>query len=78
MIIESVSELRNYNNILEKVKANEPVILTKNGKGTHAIIDINDIDEIKRLKAYVTLFDELMTADESGYTTEAEFLKRFA
>lgn len=78
MVIESVSELRNYNNILSQVKIGEPVILTKNGKGTHAIIDINDIEEMKKLKAYVTLFDELMTADETGYTTEAEFLKRFS
>lgn len=47
MTIEPVSELKNYNNILEEVKDGSPVYLTKNGKGLYAILTIDDVDRYK-------------------------------
>lgn len=43
--IQPVSELRNYNKVLEKVKKNSPVFLTKNGYGKFALVDIEEYDE---------------------------------
>lgn len=35
---------RNYSKLLKEVKPNEPVILTKNGYGRHAIIDLDEYE----------------------------------
>ena len=43
--IQPVSELRNYNKVLNKVKKDNPVFLTKNGYGKFALIDIEKYDE---------------------------------
>ena len=43
--IRPVSELRNYNKVLDKVKKDNPVFLTKNGYGKFALIDIEEYDE---------------------------------
>ena len=43
--IQPVSELRNYNKVLNKVKKDNPVFLTKNGYGKFALIDIEEYDE---------------------------------
>ena len=43
--IRPVSELRNYNKVLDKVKKDNPVFLTKNGK--FALIDIGDYDKFR-------------------------------
>lgn len=42
MVIQPVSELKNYNVILDNVKDGSPVYLTKNGKGAYAIFTIED------------------------------------
>ena len=44
-IITPVSELRNYGQVLEKVKPNAPVYLTKNGRGKFSVHSIEDDDE---------------------------------
>lgn len=44
MNIKPVSDLRNYNNILKEVKPDQPLFLTKNGRGKYAVIDIEDYD----------------------------------
>ena len=40
--IKPVSDLRNYNSVLEKVEEGNPVYLTKNGNGEYVIYDIKD------------------------------------
>lgn len=50
MIIQPISELKNYNNLLEDVETGSPVYLTKNGKGIYAIVTIDDADEIMKQK----------------------------
>ncbi|KJY58468.1 type II toxin-antitoxin system prevent-host-death family antitoxin [Lactobacillus melliventris] len=60
--IRPVSELRNYNKVLDKVKKDNPVFLTKNGYGKFALIDIEKYDEfttalelVKKLKNQSTI-----------------------
>lgn len=78
MNIQPVSELRNYNNVLDEVKEGEPVLLTKNGKGAFAIIDIKDIEAHRKLKAYVSLFDALVRGRKSEYMSYDEFLEKIS
>lgn len=54
--IKPVSDLRNYNEVLQDVADESPVFLTKNGRGTYAVITIKDYE---RLTATKTLFAEL-------------------
>lgn len=53
MLIKPISELKNYNNVLDNVKNGSPVYLTKNGNGKYVIYSIDDAteyEEIKRIK----------------------------
>ena len=47
-IISPVSDLRNYNTVLEQVSAGSPVYLTVNGRGRFTIRDIADDEENSR------------------------------
>jgi len=74
---QPVSALRNYNKVLDKVKKDNPVFLTKNGYGKFALIDIEEYDEfttalelvnkIKKLKSQSTIIlmksKEIYSAD---------------
>ena len=42
--IKPVSDLRNYNEVLQDVADESPVFLTKNGRGSYAVITIKDYD----------------------------------
>lgn len=52
--IKPISELRNYSKLLEEGKPNEPVILTKNGYGKYAVIDL---EEYERFTAGLELLE---------------------
>ena len=47
--IKRVSDLRNYNAILDKVEEEKPVYLTKNGTGEYVIYDIKDQERFEKL-----------------------------
>ena len=57
--IKPVSELRNYGNILKDVAPGQPVILTKNGQGKYALLDLQDYEEYEKLIALRQLLEEL-------------------
>lgn len=65
--IKPISDLRNYTDVLREVGVNNPVYLTRNGRGEYAIVKIEDLD---RLRATVALMTQLekgeKTARESG------------
>lgn len=61
--IKPISDLRNYTEVLKEVRANQPVYLTRNGKGAYAIVDINELD---RLKASVQLLSKLEEGEQSA------------
>lgn len=62
--IQPVSELRNYNKVLDKVKKDEPVFLTKNGYGKFALVDIEEYDEFVTALKLVT---KLKKAEKSKH-----------
>ncbi|MCR5596565.1 MAG: type II toxin-antitoxin system prevent-host-death family antitoxin [Lachnospiraceae bacterium] len=68
-----VSDLRNYNAVIGQVSYDNPVYLTKNGRGDCAIVDIREYDELKALKG---LFSELekgeMSARKDGWISLEE------
>lgn len=44
--IKPVSDLRNYNEVLQCVAEGEPVYLTKNGRGAYAVLTIDDYERL--------------------------------
>lgn len=63
MNIKPISDLRNYNQVLKEVTNNQPVFLTKNGRGKYAVIDIEDYD---KFKASLEMIEQLKQAEASG------------
>ena len=74
--IKPVSDLRNYNEVLNDVSAGSPVYLTKNGHGRFAIYEIDDIE---RREAEIKLLHELtlgeISARDKGWLTEEQASK---
>lgn len=58
--IKPVSDLRNYNEVLNDIAVGEPVFLTKNGRGRYAILDIK---EYEKLHAELKLVSELLAVE---------------
>lgn len=61
--IKPVSDLRNYNEVLQDVAEDSPVFLTKNGRGCYAVISIKDYE---KLTATRVLFAELKKGEDSA------------
>lgn len=61
--IKPVSDLRNYNEVLQDVADESPVFLTKNGRGCYAVISIKDYEKLTATK---TLFAELKKGEDSA------------
>ena len=64
--IRPVSDLRNYAAVLTEVRENEPVYLTKNGRGAYAIVDIAEQENYEKTKAALKLMCELQKGRLSG------------
>lgn len=71
--IKPISDLRNYTEVLKEVSTNQPVYLTRNGRGAYAIVEV---DELDRLKATIKLLAKLeegeQAAREKGWLTADE------
>lgn len=61
--IKPVSDLRNYNEVLQNVSDDSPVFLTKNGRGCYAIISIKEFEKLNSCNA---LMSELKKGEESA------------
>ena len=60
-----VSDLRNYNEVLQNVSEESPVFLTKNGRGCYVVIDIKEYERmVAALKLQKALADKGITATE--------------
>ena len=72
-IIKPVSDLRNYNEVLRSVDIEQPVFLTKNGRGRYVVLDMR---EYERTQATIKLMAELskgeQSAREKGWLTADE------
>ena len=79
--INPVSDLRNYNTVLEQVSAGSPVYLTVNGRGRYTIRDIADDEEFEKTKAMLRLMCELnegrRSGEEEGWVSEEDVRARF-
>jgi len=58
-----VSDLRNYKAVISQVSYGNPVYLTKNGRGDVALVNIQELDELRALKG---LFTELEKGESSA------------
>ena len=87
-IIKHISDLRNYNSVLEDVSVESPVYLTKNGHGRYTIMDINEQEEMQKkakkydklvaeLKVMKMLNEGLTSANEEGWIDESDILSHF-
>ncbi len=80
-IISPVSDLGNYNAVLEKVAIGSPVCLTVNGEGRYIIRDIAEDQEIEKTKAMLRLMCELnegrRSGEEEGYISADEVRAHF-
>ena len=65
--IKPVSDLRNYNEVLNDIAVGEPVFLTKNGRGRYAILDIR---EYEKLHAELKLVEREREAGAKYFTLD--------
>ena len=87
-VIKPISDLRNYNQVLEKVPVGSPVYFTKNGHGCYTIMDINEQEEmydkamkydklVAEMELMSMLNESVVSANEEGWIAEDEMLKHF-
>lgn len=80
-MINPVSDLRNYNTVLEQASAGSPVYLTVNGRGRYTIRDIADDEEFEKTKAMLRLMCELnegrRSGEEEGWVSEEDVRAHF-
>lgn len=77
MNIKPISELRDYNKILNDVTPDEPLSLTKDGHGKFAVIDIREYEEYEKYKIANQISQELRKAEQSGSVSNEEVMKEF-
>lgn len=69
--IKPISDLWNYNNVLNDVTVGTPVFLTKNGRGKYAILDMKDFE---KTQATIHLMSKLAkgrkTGEEKGWLAD--------
>lgn len=80
--ITPISDLRNYGQVLEKVRPNSPVYLTKNGHGVYSVHRIEDDEEFEKAKSMIRLLTELnrgfRSGEERGWLTDDDVDRHFA
>lgn len=77
--IKPVSDLRNYNEVLKDVSEDNPVFLTRNGRGRYVIVDMQ---EYEKTRATLKLMSELekgrRSGEESGWLSAEDVRAHFA
>ena len=63
--IKPISDLRNYTAVVNEVSYGNRVYLTRNGHGSCAIIDMQELDELDKQKALNQLLLKLQEAEKS-------------
>ena len=73
MIMPNIKPISDYTEVLKEVSTNQPVYLTRNGRGAYAIAEV---DELDRMKAMIKLLAKLeegeQSAREKGWLTADE------
>jgi len=66
--IRPVSDLRNYNDVLNECRESSPVYLTKKGRGKYVLMDIEDYEKmITTMKLIANLEEGEKSAREDGW-----------
>lgn len=66
--IKPISDLKNYAAVVNEVSYGNRVYLTRNGRGSCAIIDMQELDELDKQKALNQLLFKLQEAENSVIT----------
>lgn len=66
--IKPISDLKNYTAVVNEVSYGNRVYLTHNGRGSCAIIDMQELDELDKQKALNQLLFKLQEAENSIIT----------
>ena len=75
--IKPISDLRNYTEVLNEVRENSPVYLTRNVRGEYAIIKVNELDKLRStIKLLAKLEEGEKTSREEGWLSESDIEKR--
>ena len=78
--IKPISDLRNYGEVLRDVAIGSPVFLTKNGRGSYAVLHIDEYVEYEKLMAWRMLKIELdkgrHSGEENGWLSADDVFKR--
>ena len=73
-----VSDLRNYNEVLQNVTEESPVFLTKNGRGCYVVIDIKEYERmVAALKLQKELTEGEQSAERNGWLAAADVQKKY-
>ena len=76
--IMPLSDLRNYNTVLEHVTDERPVVLTKNGRGRYAVVDILAFERLNaELKLVSALVEGEASAARDGWVSSRDAKRRF-
>jgi len=71
--IKPISDLRNYTEVLNEVKEDSPVYLTRNGRGEYVIIKLNELDKLKAtIRLLATLEEGQKSARDKGWLSAEE------
>lgn len=66
--IRPVSDLRNYNEVLNECRESSPVYLTKKGRGKYVLMNIEDYEKmISTMKLIANLEEGEKSAREDGW-----------
>lgn len=76
MTIQSISELKDYNKVLDNVKYGDPVYLTKNGKGKYAIYTIEDANNYEEIRDLKNDIENLELKDFSFFVSDMNALEK--
>lgn len=73
--IRPISDLRNYTEVLNEVREDSPVYLTRNGRGEYAIITIEELDKLKSTIMLLSKLEEgERAAREQGWLSTKDLV----
>ena len=77
----SVTDLKDYDSVLENVSEESSVLLTKDGKESYVISDYENYHKALKAQAALRLFTELekgrLSAEEQGWKTKSDVIDFF-
>lgn len=74
MNFKPISELRNYNKVLNEVKPDMPVFLTKNGYGKYAVVDL---EKYESFKIGIKIYEDVKHSENTERVSFADIKKEF-